>query len=187
MMDAMPRQPVGPQQVERVLPELGVEWRDGKDVDRDARLEQRAHVALEERRHLGRIAAGEDGQPHDSASLGGAVAPVAAAIENVSHRIFDAIHVPLMQPTNVTTNSASGRAPQEPRRARHALPTQSAHPMRNGIVPRMPVDDIRSSTMLWASRLSFFSSPMRAPISNWFSIGPQPRIGFSLIMLSVAG
>src|SRR5437588_932218 len=192
MVHAIARELVRSEQRERVFPERWIERRDGEHVDLDARVDERAHVALEEGRDLSRIAAREDGEFHGVSSRTtwpgrGAVAPHAHATESVNQRIFPAIHVPLMDPMNVTAMGDSGRMPYGPRRARQASRQQSRYPMRNGIVPRMPVDDMRSRTRLWASRRSFFSSPMRAAISNWFPIGPHPTTGRSRIMPTTAG
>src|SRR5437762_1001692 len=97
---------------------------------------------------------------HGCRSISRTTAPVASAIAIASHRIFDACHVPLRDPTNTVTSSAKGSIWNAPRRARQALPRHRVSPIRNGIVPSRPVADISSSRMLCASRLSFASSPM---------------------------
>ena len=64
MVDAVGGEAAFVEDVEPILPHRRIERIDRVDIDCDARIEQRAHVALEERRHPRRILAGEYGQSH---------------------------------------------------------------------------------------------------------------------------
>src|SRR5207253_6399419 len=113
--------------------------------------------------------------------------PAAAACASTSHRILDAIQVPLIVPVSIANSMANGRTPRGVRRARQPDRTHMSSPMRNGIVPAMPVLVINSNTRLWASRLMNPGSLRRCSSSYWFSTGPQPMAGRSRIITSSAG